>query len=709
MPTPMKPRNLVVLPLLVALLAASAASAQQLSEDFNMPGTTLPSTSLPAGWIARNQSTSPPASGNLADCFHIAAIGGVGTGASSWPTHEGAGMAYATFACATGANPVSGFLISPELDGLENGVEIRFQTRADTLSGPTRPDRLQVLLCLGTTCGDSGSTGSSPTDLGQFSSVLLDINPGQAAGIYPLSWSGQSITLADLPAGTHTGRIAFRFVAPNGGPSGNQGSRVGIDSVVVSDAPLPVAGITGWSNDPALNLLIADRSGEETQAKILPRADGGFYVSWFDNTDGGYDVRLQRLDGEGRELWPHNGILVADRNVGSTTDYGFSLDAQGNALLSFQCCTQNAADERIVAVKVTADGAFAWSDGGIPVSTLGEGNLISYITGTSDGNAVVVWMNSSGQGRAQKLSTAGAALWGATGITLPGPASGLKFIADVAPALNGDAIVAWSNQAGSARILRAQKLASADGAALWGKDGVRVSDAGGLGAGYFPKIILDGSGGAVFAYTDFVGTMASARVQRIDAGGNRLLGNDGVLVTTDASRGHYSPAATYDATNGDIHVIWIDGQQIDQQLYDGLYAQRIDSLGTRLYGETGKEIVPMTVSTDGTNALSQLLALPAPGGFLATWVTGNTSVTNNAISTARLGPNGDLLWTAPAHIKTGATKTSRLTGATSTLGYAAFTWSDAPDNNVSTQNIRAQNLLYTGAFGDTILKNGFDD
>lgn len=696
--------SLAAYTLLAALCPVSGALANQLSEGFNLPA----GPALPTGWIARNQSTAP-GSGNNANCFYTATIGGVGTGASSWPVQEGTGMAYATFACATGANPVSGFLISPPLTDLRNGVTVSFQTRADTLSGPTRPDRLQVLLCLGATCGDAGSTGSTPTDLGQYSTVLLDINPDQTTGVYPLAWTAQSIVLAGLPAGANTGRIAFRFVAPNSGPSGNQGSRVGIDSVVVSDAPAPAVTATGWSNDPAHNLMIADRGGEETQAKILPRADGGFYVSWFDNTDGGYDVRLQRLDADGIELWPHNGILVADRDNSSTTDYGFAVDTAGNALLSFQCCTQGAADERIVAVKIAPDGTLAWGAGGIAVSTLGEGTLVSYIAATSDGNSVVAWMNSAGQGRAQKLDTNGVPLWGSTGVALPGPSSGLKFVADVKPALNGDAIVAWSNQAGSTRILRAQKLASANGAALWGTDGVRVAEVGNLQAGYFPKIVTDGAGGAVFGYYDLTGTAFRVRVQHLDAAGVRLLGTDGVLASTDTSRGHYTPAIDHDADSGDISMVWIDGQVVNQQAFDGLYAQRITSTGARLWGDGGRELVPMTQSTDGTNALSQAVVLPAPGGMLATWVTGNTSVASNPISTVRLGPDGSLLWSQTAHIKNSATKTSRLTGATSVLGYAAYVWSDAIDNTSSGLDIRAQNLQYTGAFGDTITRHGFDD
>lgn len=696
---------------LAALLPACAFS-QQLVEDFNMPGTTLPSPNLPAGWIARNQSATPSINPNLANCFHTAALGGVGTGVNSWPPFEGGGMAYATFACtltSAVSNALSGFLISPQLDELANGVEITFQTRGDTLTGATRPDRLQVLLCLGATCGDAGSTGSSPTDLGQFSNVLLDINPEQVNGVFPLTWTQQTATISGLPEGSHSGRFAFRFVAPDGSASGTQGSRIGIDSVNVSDAPPPTGGTSGWSNDPANNLMIADRNGEETQAKVLPRADGGFYVSWFDNTDGGYDVRLQRLDADGVELWPHNGIVVADRSYSSTTDYGFAVDIEGNALLSFQCCTQDAADERIVAVKVSPSGELLWGANGIPVSTLGEGTRVSYIAATSDGNSVVTWSNGTYQGRAQKLDASGGTLWGSTGIIISGPATGARFMADVKPALNGDAIVSWSNQVGSTRLLYAQKLASADGAALWGSNGVRASDAGNLQSGYFPKIIVDGAGGAVFGYYDVTGVLIKVRAQHLDASGARLLGNEGVLASTDISRNHHAPSASYDVDTGDIYLAWDDSQITTPNIYSGLYAQRIDAAGVRQYGDEGMAVVPMTQSNDGSESITQATTSLAPGGVIVTWVAGNTSATENRITSVRLDESGDLVWNAPVRLKTSATKTSRLTTATSVLGYAAFVWTDATSNVPSTGNVRAQNLQYTSAFGDTIFRNGFDD
>ncbi|WP_395620911.1 hypothetical protein [Dokdonella sp.] len=488
--------------------------------------------------------------------------------------------------------------------------------------------------------------------------------------------------------------------------------------IVPALALLPVASgalgapITGdnWPIDPDHPLAIADRGGEETQAKWMPLADGGFYVSWFDNTDGGYDLRLQRLDGDGNEMWGHGGILVVDRTYNSTTDYGLSIDTAGNALLSLQCCTQNAADERIVVFKVDGTGAQVWGSTGIAVSTVGEGELLSFVTGTTDGNVAVAWMNSNAALRAQKLDATGAPLWGSTGITLPGPATGFKFLADIKPGLNGDAIVDWSNQAGSTRILRAQKLASADGAVLWGNDGIQVSDTGNLQAGYFPKIIVDGQGGAVFAYYDAVGSARMIRVQHLDASGNRLLGNDGALATTEGTRLHVIPSASFDASSGITSVAWVDNITLSGgQTFDGLYAQRIDSTGARLFVDSGLEIVPMSESTDGVKALSQVVTLPAPDGFLVGWVTGSPAAQSNLISVMRIDGAANFVWNQPVFLKTSATKTSRLSGETSELGYAAFVWSDAPTNDNTGKDVLARNLQYNGEFGDILFRDGFDD
>ncbi|HEU4663722.1 MAG TPA: hypothetical protein VFS55_06810, partial [Dokdonella sp.] len=364
-----------------------------------------------------------------------------------------------------------------------------------------------------------------------------------------------------------------------------------------------------------------------------------------------------------------------------------------------------------VVSKVLADGSLAWGAAGVTVSApaSAEGVYNAYVASTSDGDVVVAWSCDGGV-RAQKLDPTGTALWAANGVLLDQP-SGLKLLGGVQPGLGGDAIVSWSNQTGSTRILRAQKLASADGAALWGGGtAVRVFGAGNLQAGYYPPFLADGAGGGVFWDYDATGLAFNARVQHLDANGNALLDADGVLATTDTTNQHFATAASWNAASGSIDVVWNDYFNDGTHDYDGVSAQRIDASGARLWGDTGKVLVPLTDSTDGSHGISQLTALPMADGMLAGWVTGAIPAADQPLTVARLDAAGDYVWAA----QTTAVKTQRYTGrmdaAIGAGGFAVYAWQDGGNGDDAT--VRAQNLNPDGTLGgnvdDTIFVDGFD-
>ncbi|UCD76041.1 MAG: hypothetical protein JSV91_03785, partial [Phycisphaerales bacterium] len=145
----------------------------------------------------------------------------------------------------------------------------------------------------------------------------------------------------------------------------------------------------GWSSDPAQNLAIADRPQAQSYPLMAPTADGGCYIAWFDDAAGGFDVCLQRLDAAGNELWPHNGIRVADRNYTSTEHYGLDVDADGNALLSFR--EVRGGSDQMVAYKVGPDGEMLWGDDGVQLTTGYTFKTSPKIAATTDGHVVVAW------------------------------------------------------------------------------------------------------------------------------------------------------------------------------------------------------------------------------------------------------------------------------------------------------------------------------
>lgn len=460
-----------------------------------------------------------------------------------------------------------------------------------------------------------------------------------------------------------------------------------------------------WSNDPASNLSIADRSGEQVQAKIVPTADGGFYISWFDNSGGGYDVYLQRLDAAGKEQFTHNGVLVADRDFDWTQDYGLAVDADGNALLAYRL---NDGDgiAQIAAQKVAPDGSMRWSQGGVFVSHDAEGANVPKITATDNGSVTVAWSDSNGAIVLQKLDGAGAPLWGPNGVSIT-PPSGFFFLADLHADADGNVMVSWGAQLSTFnRQMWAQKLAAADGANLWGNEPVKVFGGtnGALQFGYFPPFIPDGAGGAVFVWYT-VTTMGSVHVQHILANGSAAFAQNGVDATTDTTQNHFEPAGAYDATTGDIYAIWRETDALTQGQI-GVQAQRIDSTGARQWGDSGKVLVPLS-STDQ----SQMRALPLPGSVLVSWVS-NDGPNPMPIHVARLDADGNYAWPGNVvDIKTAATDTSRTAGALSSDGYAAWTWAD--DSGGGAGDVKAQNIQFDGTLGspapdDLIFTSGFD-
>ena len=402
------------------------------------------------------------------------------------------------------------------------------------------------------------------------------------------------------------------------------------------------------------------------------------------------------------QIWPHNGVLVADRGLSSTTDYGLAVDAAGNALLAFNDDSQPT--ERIVAAKFSPDGVALWGTPGIAVS-ISTGFLASpRIAGTDDGDVVVAWFQSPDT-VLQRLDPAGTKLWATDGLVLVH--TGDTFVlADLrATGSNGgldtgNVIVSWVRYVtfqGDKHIW-AQKL-DAGGATLWAAGHVRVFDlaGGSLQFGNFPELKSDGVGGAVFAwYTS--SPALQVRAQRILAAGTEAFAHDGVELSTDTSRLRVNPSAAFDGVSGAVTAFWVEENSLQSQ--HGLYGQRLDGTGARLWGASGMELVPI-----GGSEISQVRTLPAASDVLVAWAE-TLAFDNQPIRAARLDPAGNFVWVPSLRtLKSVATSTSRLAAASSSDGFAAFAWTDGD----TLRDLKAQNVNLDGTLGaPPLFADGFE-
>ncbi len=78
--------------------------------------------------------------------------------------------------------------------------------------------------------GASTDVGTSATSVGDFTALLLDINPTYTTTGYPTQWKKYTVTISGGPA-ISSGRFAFRYFVVNGGPDGVNSSGIGIDAV----------------------------------------------------------------------------------------------------------------------------------------------------------------------------------------------------------------------------------------------------------------------------------------------------------------------------------------------------------------------------------------------------------------------------------------------------------------------------------------------
>ncbi|MFO0837000.1 MAG: choice-of-anchor J domain-containing protein [Phycisphaerae bacterium] len=196
------------------LTLPAIANAQAFSEGFD-DITTLPGS----GWFMQNNSAPL----GLTNFFQ--------GNSTVFPAQAGAATAYigTNYNNVTGANIISNWLVTPNRT-FSNGDSLSFYTR--TVSSVAFPDRLQVRL---STNGASTNVGTLATDVGDFGTLLLDINPTYTLTGYPNVWTQFTVTLSGL-GGPTSGRLALRYFVEDGGPAGANSDYIGIDTVVYSPA-----------------------------------------------------------------------------------------------------------------------------------------------------------------------------------------------------------------------------------------------------------------------------------------------------------------------------------------------------------------------------------------------------------------------------------------------------------------------------------------
>jgi hypothetical protein len=447
-----------------------------------------------------------------------------------------------------------------------------------------------------------------------------------------------------------------------------------------------------WSHNPAVNTPISTGGSDQNQSKIYGTADGGAYIVWLDGIGTGWDTHLQRVDAHGIKQFAGNGVLIANTAFSSTQDYGFDIDADGNALIAYRDDNNSGAPVQIRIQKVDASGNLLWGSG-TQVSTVAGGSS-PHCCATSDGGAAVAWTDGSSV-RVQKVDSNGTIQWTAGGV-IDTPGAGIYFICDVISDNAGGAITLYHHQTGgfsSPRHLKMQRFASADGAKLWnGGSPLIIFDGGSIQLGSFPAIVPDGNGGGIVAWYN-TGGVRNAHVQHVDVSGGEAFAHNGLTIANDiVGRIRISAAASYDAATGDIYMIAEESDASPQGNYN-LRLQRIDSRGVRAWTDNGISLLSPNLNHP---SFVQAKAVGNNAGAVFAWYQG--PLNNVKVQAARVDALGNFAWSPTViDVSSVASNKARLWSTTNASDDRVFlSWGDSRSD---ANDIYAQAVNLNGSLG----------
>ena len=402
-----------------------------------------------------------------------------------------------------------------------------------------------------------------------------------------------------------------------------------------------------WSSDPANPQLL----GSGVQSQVKATSDGGVYIAWLTDM-GGYHVYLQRFDSMGVAQFESGGMLVSAHNNASwiaVFHMNLDVDSENNAIITV--LDERSGPWNVYAYKIAPDGSMLWGDDGLTLSDSNQTNYSPRLAVLPDNSVVVAWSPNSTVVRIQRISSDGDLMWGDDGILIE---DNNEVLMSPQPIVNsdGDALIQWIGQSGpfwaANSNLYLQKY-DLDGNPVWDDPTVTAGPVVFPMGNWSQGSIADATGGSFSSWTKMSGNVQSAVTQHISDDGN-LSWAGGVEFSANSTHFRTNPSIAVSEDSSDLMAVWTESNNSQSQR--GIYAQRLDENGNRIWGLNGTAVVPLnntyayldvSVSRFGDDIITTYIEqsvnmtgdiyairLNTEGGF--SWEDGNVEVTNSGSS-----------------------------------------------------------------------------
>ena len=388
-----------------------------------------------------------------------------------------------------------------------------------------------------------------------------------------------------------------------------------------------------WSSDPSAPQSL----GSGIQAQAVSTPDGGLYVAWL--SDGNYHVYLQYLNPLGEPQLGQGGIVVNDnQNASWIAVYHLNLgvDHEGNAIISTVDQRTGSVWE-VYAYKVGPDGTMYWGADGLALTSSSVSNMSPRLAVTDDNSVIVTWTHNDNTVLFQHISSSGTLLWGDGILVTDNDAT----LISPNPIITSDnnILVQWIRQTGpfwaANSELYLQKY-DHDGSTLWNDPVVAAGPVVFPMGNWSQQSLPDANSGNFLAWTEMSGNVQNAKTQHTDADGN-LLWAGSVEFSNNSSHFRISPKLAIAESNQDLIAVWNESNSGQSQR--GVYAQRLDSGGNKLWGSNGTPVIELNGDYDYLD-----LSVHALGDDIISTYIEQTVTMNGEIYATKLDQDGSPGW-----------------------------------------------------------------
>lgn len=439
-----------------------------------------------------------------------------------------------------------------------------------------------------------------------------------------------------------------------------------------------------WVNDPVNNTLIANTSYDAGEIYLATNpVSGDTYVHWMQFAANGWSPNVQRISPDGTPLWGDNGIHIGGPTLSSSSEgVAMATTTDGGVVTCFATET----DTR--AVKLNADGSFAWGEQGLQLFG-GQGYSRTELLAGNDGgvwalgsdydNTYLCYINADGTlNPTITLSDAGG--------------RDIAFSQMLPNADNAVFVIYESNH--WAYTYYYEKEIWVVGYTRAGNQiapPVRLMAPQTMGGSYAHFVVPDGQGGGyAYIWHSAISGSFNTYVFHFDANGASTIDNiNGVPVHSEDPANFFLDAyATVDPVSHDLLIAY---QQTDAstQSQCRLYVNRITPTGEKLWGD-GKVLFD-----SGTNPCTDLLidAFEDGSGFSLIFNQGGYYGTIEAMG---FDIYGTPLWSTQLS-STSYPKTICRNSTGFYAGQNIVTWIDATNQGLG--GMYGQNLQPNGQMG----------